>query len=53
MMVYVAWYGLEVDGIFSTWEKASKYIDEQLDWIEKHSGWRPTSDYTISEEEVQ
>lgn len=54
MIVYLVWYGLEVKKVFSTWEKASKFVDEQLDWIEKDSGgqWRPASDFTIERREV-
>lgn len=53
-VVYLVWYGGEVIKIFSSFERADKFIDEQLDWIEKDSGgqYRPTSDFIISREEV-
>jgi hypothetical protein len=55
MIVYLVWYGREIKKVFSSWEKASNFIDEQLDWIEKDSGgeWRPASDFIISAEEVR
>lgn len=54
MMVYLVWYSGEMVRVFSSFEKADKFVDEQLDWIEKDSGgqWRPTSDFTIVREEV-
>lgn len=53
-VVYLVWYGGEVIRIFSSFERADKFIDEQLDWIEKDSGgqYRPTSDFTIETKEV-
>lgn len=53
MKVYITWYGLEMDGIFSSWEKASQYIDDKVTRLHKETGYNFMPDFTIAEEEVR
>lgn len=53
MIVYLVWYGVQVTGVFSTWEKASQCVDEQVAALEKESGYHLMSDFSISAEEVR
>lgn len=54
MKVYLVWYGTEqVATAFSTWEKASQYIDKEVRRIKKLSGYNVISDFSIEEKVVR
>lgn len=53
MTVYLVWYGVQITGVFSTWEKASDYIDRRVAELHADSGYNLMSDFSISAEEVQ
>lgn len=52
MTVYLVWYATDVAAVFTTWEKASQFIDKELECIEADTGYRPVSDFTIDEWEL-
>lgn len=53
MKVYIVWWAADIEGVFSTWQKASDYIDQRVSNLEKLSGYNLMSEFHIEEEEVQ
>lgn len=52
MKVYLAWRFYDMEGVFSTWQKASDWIDQRVSDLHKESGYNLMFEFHIKEEEV-
>ena len=53
MKVYTVWWLHDMEGIFSTWQKASDYIDHRVAELHTDSGYNLMPEFHMEEEEVQ